>query len=796
MRALGLWIAVAGMLAGGAVAAEEPCHDGKTTAHSSSATTPSLSRAEQLSRAGADAFDRGDFQSAAIAWQQAVDIYRAGNATEQFCRESYRLGTAYQFAGRYDSAATTLQAALDVATTDPDRMRLLAALGRLQTYQGKLAAMQNLERATELAKSLGDLSMEGSILNDRGNLSLALASTARATEKPARYSEACELYEESIRLAEDCRDTKLLAMARTNLVRALQWSGQSLRALAAFDDALASVQKLPASYERAHLLLSLGQSTETLAETTSPANAALLRRAFDAYHDALAVADRIGSDRIASYAWGYRGQLYEICDQTNDALAATRKAIFLAQKIGAPEALYRWEWQLGRIYAAAGMPDQAIAAYQRSIDSVKQVRNDIALYGARASGAGFRDSVAPVFYGLADLLLQQDRLTDARDVIEDLKAAELEDYFQDECLDLIKSERVDISQVLKGGEAILYIIPLRDRSELLLSLPGQTVPQRFTSPVTNTQLSDLARTFRTQLGKRVSYESTQSAKLLYDALIRPAVPVLREQKVDTLIFIPDGELRTIPFAALRDAQSGKYLIQEFAVAVSPGLNVTQAPDRSRRRDRVQVLAAGLSVAKDGFPALQFVPIELGEIGKLYNPTTLQDSTFTKAAFNSEFDRTSYTIVHIASHGEFSADIEDTFILTSDDRLKLNDLQKVIQPSQFRDRPVDLLTLSACETAKGSDSARAALGLAGVAVKAGARSALATLWKVDDEAASTLVADFYKTLKEDPNISKAKALQAAQRRFIENQPDSPDSGKYEPYGVPFFWAGFEIIGNWL
>jgi CHAT domain-containing protein len=103
---------------------------------------------------------------------------------------------------------------------------------------------------------------------------------------------------------------------------------------------------------------------------------------------------------------------------------------------------------------------------------------------------------------------------------------------------------------------------------------------------------------------------------------------------------------------------------------------------------------------------------------------------------------------------------------------------------LRDQPVELLTLSACETAAGDD--RAALGLAGVAIKAGARSALATLWFVNDQASTSLVSSFYSHLKKEPNTSKAMALRAAQMELI-GQP---------PYAHPCYWAPYLIIGNWL
>ena len=147
------------------------------------------------------------------------------------------------------------------------------------------------------------------------------------------------------------------------------------------------------------------------------------------------------------------------------------------------------------------------------------------------------------------------------------------------------------------------------------------------------------------------------------------------------------------------------------------------------------------------------------------------------------ERGLFPIVHIASHGQFSSDLDDTFILAADGKLTLERLDQLLGPLRFRDEPIELLTLSACQTAAGDD--RAALGLAGVAVKAGARSALATLWYINDQASSELVAEFYRQLRA-PSVSRATALQRAQIHLL----DDPN------YQHPAYWAPFLLINNWL
>ena len=139
---------------------------------------------------------------------------------------------------------------------------------------------------------------------------------------------------------------------------------------------------------------------------------------------------------------------------------------------------------------------------------------------------------------------------------------------------------------------------------------------------------------------------------------------------------------------------------------------------------------------------------------------------------------------MATHGEFGHDPDDSYLLTYTGKLNFDKLESLIKLSKFRNDPLELLTLSACRTAVGDE--QAALGLAGVAVKSGARSAIASLWYIDDEASMLAISGFYRELVENPTFSKAQALQATQLKLI-NQ---------DRYWHPSYWAPFLLIGNWL
>ena len=281
------------------------------------------------------------------------------------------------------------------------------------------------------------------------------------------------------------------------------------------------------------------------------------------------------------------------------------------------------------------------------------------------------------------------------------------------------------------------------------------------------------------LVKRTTWEFLPHAQRLYDWIIRPMEKDIDAAKPDTIVFVPDGALRTIPMGALHDGK--QFLITRYPIAVTPSLNL--ADPRPFKRENAKLLSLGLTKAVQGFPGLPYVSDELKTLQEIYGGTLLMDENFRLSNVESELKKNPFSMVHIASHGQFGGNVENTFLLAYDEKFNMDRLGEYVGLFRFREEPLELLTLSACETAAGDD--RAALGLAGVAVRTGARSALASLWHVNDPASYELITEFYRQLR-NPLISRAAALQAAQMKLIADQ----------RYDHPGYWAPFLLINNWL
>jgi len=734
---------------------------------------------EAAMQEGFTAFERGDFENAAISWNRASDAYAEAGEFAKRVDALIQLAEAYQHLGFHRRALQNLNVALGDAEQIGDELKkaiIFESLGKAYDALGAASQAQDyLSRARRAAKKIRDPILSASVLNNLGN------SLARS----GRYREAIEVYAKSFDLS-DGKDRALAATAKTNALRASILDGQYKEARALADEVFARLQVLSESHQKVFGLINLGLAYNDLRPHFAGDRGLLLKRANKALTDAYTAAQAAEDRRAQSYALGYRGRLYEDEGRHQDALRLTRRAVFAAQLANAPESLYRWEWQTGRLLKALGRIDAAIESYRRAVYTLQSIRQEM-LAGYGRPESSFRHTVGSVYFELVDLLLERtDSLTrpdqyrpyliEARDTVELFKAAELRDYFEDDCVDVAQSRSTALD-VVSARALIVYPIVLEDRTELLITSPKGL--KRFKVPVKRSEMVSEVRQFRRRLEKRTTREYLENAQKLYKWLIKPLQPELQNTSIDTLVFVPDGALRTVPMAALHDGE--RFLVEKYAVATTPGLDLTDP--RPVPRESARVFAGGLTEPVQGFSALPFVAEELAALERLYGSEPVMNQQFVVPNVEGRFESEPYNIVHIATHGKFESDVSKSFLLTFDDKLTMDQLDQYVGLFRFRDDPLELLTLSACETAAGDD--RAALGLAGIAIKAGARSALATLWYINDQASSFLVEKFYEELK-NPAVSRAAALQRAQLSLMVDR----------RYRHPGYWSPFLLINNWL
>ncbi|NEQ99314.1 MAG: CHAT domain-containing protein [Cyanothece sp. SIO2G6] len=530
-------------------------------------------------------------------------------------------------------------------------------------------------------------------------------------------------------------------------------------------------------------------------------------------------AEALGDDRVRAYVLGTLGHVYEQANRQAEAVRLTQQALRFALATNASDITYQWYWQLARLRQqeiqqlgnndaaiAAQKREEAITAYQQAIAAIKQLRVDLAAVD-QAAQFSFRSNIEPIHRGLVSLLLDSNLPPDtdvsgedlelARQTIEDLQLAELDNFFRESCLNAQDIEIDDLDQ----QAAVIYPIVLGDRLEVILSLPETSASEVATkssstadkrtlrhfsqADLPESQVDEQVAGIQQLMRARLSASGERQLKFrlaeVYDWLIRPFADELQASGTETLVFVLDGSLRNIPMAALFDGD--RYLIEQYSVALTPGLQLTEStpPDVQE----LDVLLGGLSESREDFLALPNVEDELARItDTVASSRKLLDEQFTNRAVQRQFNASSSPVVHLATHGNFGNQYDDTYLLTWDTRLNIRELSTLLQSSELsRQRPIELLVLSACQTAAGDK--RAALGLAGMAVRSGARSTIATLWTVYDESTALAMQNFYDVWV-TKGVTKAEALRQAQQTLIA----TPE------FNLPYYWAPFILLGNWL
>lgn len=711
---------------------------------------------------------RGKVDAALERWQQAQKYYEQAQDLQGSLGSQINQAQALQQLGFNRRARQQLEAINTKLTNLPDselKITALRALGTALQASGDRSSAEVLESSLAVAKKLDyqtdfspTLLSLGKIAVADGQMEQALdyfeqaeTSTQNPTEKlQARLSQLQLLVEEG-RSSES--GNRAIAMAK-----ALQ------------RDLLAATPSRPALYTAINFVA-------TLNDLDNPSQLVPLADLASLLAHVVKNAQSTQDLSAEAYALNQWGRLYDRTQQHNEAKTVTNRSLEIARRLGADNIIAQSAWQMGRIAKSRNQRTEAIGYYKEAVQSLQAIRGDLVAVNQDMQFS-YRESVEPVYREMVALLLDgqpgQSELTQARDIVESLQVAELDNFFREACLD--KARQID---QVDPTATVVYPIILPDRLAVILSTAGQ--PLRYYSITQSAEETErvVSAMYRSLSPvENVQSRLSQSQKL-YDWLIRPAEQDNALKDTKNLVFVLDGRLRNLPMAALHDGK--QYLIEKYAVTLSPGLQLMASHSKTSDRDRV--IIGGISDARSGFAALPGVATEVKTISNTFSSIAMLNQQFTGAALASQVQGSNASIVHLATHGQFSSRLEDTFLLTWDGRVNVKELSELLR-SRENDRTatIELLVLSACDTAAGDD--RAALGLAGLAVKSGARSTIATLWPVKDKPASLLMTQFYSNLK-NKNYTKAEALRQAQLHLIQKT----------DFREPFFWSGVVLVGNW-
>jgi len=670
------------------------------------------------------AMANGEYAEAVGYWTQYLSAATDPDRVELFIRR----GEAYRALGFYNEAQTDFESAIDIARNMNSPVMETAAMQ-------SLGYVYFLKRDLAMAESLLRNSFAKSETLNQPVLSAACANRLGIVlYNEAKISESYTFYKKALDHIKRADDPGLEATIRLNIARVL--SDQNL-AMAEILEAKNKVDLVESPYERAELLMNIAASVQQMGMEKQKT-----KFCYDTLQEANIIAKNLGTFRLRSLSAGMMGAIYERNGRISEALSLTDKAIDAAQYIESHELLLKWKWQKGRLLNVQGKRIKAIEAYRQAVDHIQAIRQDIPIsyHDGRSS---FRETLSPIYLGLADLLLQQAKdenedtiqkylFREAQKTVELIKQSELRDYFKDPCI----SARSHQIESLLPATAVIYPIILPDRLELLADIDGKlhlaeghVTAEKFESTVIK-----LAQCLRNGSAfKKLSQD-------VHKWVIDPLMPILDKNHVNTLVFVPDGVLRLIPISALWDGE--RFLVERYAVAIVPCMTLLDANPLSRKD--IKPLLAGMSVpgpvvfelpsnlwdllsetamsnVDRGVRGLQIaveklktsdkmdplrkdqkevgekikkilslpgVAKEISQLAQEMQGQILLNEEFQMDHFSTELKEQSYRVIHIASHGFFGGAPEQNFIMAYDKILDMNQLEALIKSKQFATEPVE------------------------------------------------------------------------------------------------------------
>lgn len=846
-------------------------------------------RADLFYKIGRTNLKQQNYHLAIETFEQALQIQEKGGDRDKAILHNM-LGLTYQKVSSIERAREHLNKALDLRYKSQDALGEARTLGNLAaTYlsQGRyIKAIEYYKKTQQLFSSVSNARPKdfGSILT---NLSSVYAEMGQ-------YDKALSYQQQALDIYEKADDQVGIASAYHNIGYIKSEQLNYPAAVNAFEKAIMLREKIQDRFGVAETRNNLGMLLSDMGQH---------EKALSVLLKALPILRELNTRIQIAATYDSIGSVYARTGEFLSALEAYQKALLIWRETGDRESLRITLGNIGDVFTQSDRHILAIVFYKQAVNISEAIREELQVLPEQEQKA-YLNKVEEFYRSLADLLLQQDRVIEAQQVLDLLKIQEAANYLgpvrgntntangistlsseqeiekrymalqqeairvgkelaelrktensarsegQDSKFQLLFAQEQQLqrafvnfteSDEIRGlvdrlsrevrtqtpaleqlrplrdnlkriGEhvVLLYPLVLEDRLEIVLAT-GLSPPVHVSVPIDHKALNQTVLDFRTALVNRQD-NVQESAQILYRWLIEPVAHLLDEIGADTILYAPDGVLRYVPLAALYDGD--QWLAQRFKINNITAFSLTDLDTEPVNEPKLlaAAFASGnfsFSIGEQNFAfkGLPYAGQEVNNLALLYpDMMKLLDQDFNPAAVVPELN--SFNIVHFATHAALvSGRAYESFILFGNGERVTVDQVKY----DWTLTNVDLIVLSACETALGAviGKGEEILGLGFLMESAGARATLASLWSVDDGGTQRLMNEFYSILKL-PGVTKVEALQKAQIAMFEETRDSTDDGhrgvqldnrdavipSLDSYRHPYYWAPFILIGNGL
>ncbi|WP_286396727.1 CHAT domain-containing protein [Pseudanabaena mucicola] len=764
--------------------------------------------ATSLNELAAEYYNLGQYQKAIDYFQQTLAIYKQIGARASEATSLNNLGVAYVALGQYQKAIDYYQQSLVIQKQigNPNgEAPSLTGLGAAYKYLGQYQkAIEYYQQSLTIYKQIGDRNSEATSLNNLGHV----------YDDLGQYQKAINFYQQSLAIQQQIGDRSGETTSLSNLGAAYNSLGQHQKAIDYYQQSLAIRKQIGDRNGEATPLNNLGSAYKSLGQ---------YQKAIDFYQQSLVIKKQIGDRNGEATSLGNLGAAYDSLGQYQKAIDYFQQSLAIEKQIGDRSGEATSLNNLGVVFYKLNQPAISIVFLKQAINTYEAIRKDIKGL-KKEEQQSYTARIANSYRDLADILIKQDRVMEALQILDLLKVQELEDYLKnikgndrsaqgvrllapekalsDKLLTINSDNSKEINNQLTNqiqqlpkseinkvpdylnqipqGNVLIYPLILSDRLEIILFAPN-TLPIHRTVNIKKDDLEKLITEFRAGLQDSGFEDFREPSQQLYRLLIKPIETELINAKTTTILYAPDGILRYVPLAALNDGK--QWLAEKYRIS---NLIAYSLSDFSPQPKTEPSILAGAFGGKDGERkfgqiALPASITEVKGISNLFpNSFALFENDFSRATTEAKFKN--YNILHFATHAEFNTGAPDNsfIIFGNGDKIRLSELTDWQIPN------VNLIVLSACQTGLSTlGSGVEILGFGYQVQKVGAKQAIASLWSVSDDGTQALMAAFYRELQKG-DVTPIEALHRAQVALI----------KSEKFSHPSYWSAFFAIGNGL
>lgn len=787
---------------------------------------------KRLNQLGHEQLQKGEAQKALETWEKAYETYRGLNNSEGVSGSLINQSLALQSLGSYPRACETLIEALKLEKqnwicnsqnniTSEKIKNLSTVLEEIPLGQIQIIGLENLgnvlrqigktevseivlKKSFSIAKKINNSSM-GEILFNLGNTKNSFYRKELSKYKVTydtfdkqealesakiNFESALSFYQEAInnrdnfniKLSAQLNKLELLLLNSEFKISERESKIQDLISQILRSDFknLPVIESIYGQIKFSKYLIKIA-SDKKLNYIISDSELSL---AISTALSALKEAKKIDNKILESFAFENLAKVSSYLGEFEESKKYLEKALRLAESIKSWDIAYKLQQELGRVYKEIGSLEKAKNAYASAIESVEKFENNYNTSLNSEIRVYFKEKIEPVYQEYMELLLSESQpdFVKILQVKERLQLNEIKFFLRCNHLPLISENKTQ--QKLVNVTPTIYIFQLKNKVEVIV----KTSSGFFENQINNLELVTKSTDNLVNFLQSPYFFNFSEEKLLhysqdlYKILIKPVEKYLPSK--GSLLFVTDTYFQKIPFSVLNNGE--KYLLEDYSISVSlrsKNFNQISTP-RS-----LKALIAGIYESNpkfnhpligNTFTALPEIKQEILSIEKnITDKIELINSDFTNKNFQKWMRKkeNDFPIVHVSSHGQFSSDSWKTFILAWDKPINVRELEYLLINHPNR---IELLVLSACQTAKGDKNS--GLGIAGVAVMSGAQNTLATLWLVDSKSTSILMGDFYKGLKN--GLDESRALRQAQLALAKDP----------KYSHPYYWAPFILVSR--